>query len=89
MAAPRAPERTCVGCRGRSSKSDLLRIVLDRSGGVVADPSGSAPGRGAYVHRYPVCMQAAVRGGGLARALRADVGGIELGRLMEPIEGGT
>ena len=89
MTGARVPERTCVGCRAKLPKGDLLRIVRSPRGEVAVDPSGSAPGRGAYLHRDRDCLDAALRRRGLARALRADVGGIEVGRLTELIEGGT
>lgn len=89
MSVARAPERTCVGCRAKGPKAGLLRIARLPTGDVVVDPSGTSPGRGAYVHRDRDCQQAVLRRGALARALRSGVGGNEVGRLMEMIEGGT
>ncbi|MFJ7060393.1 YlxR family protein [Streptomyces griseobrunneus] len=64
------PERTCVGCRERAAKSELLRIVVDE--GVCApDPRGTLPGRGAYVHRTSVCLDLAVRRRAFPRAFKA------------------
>ncbi|MFH8475285.1 YlxR family protein [Streptomyces sp. NPDC018000] len=64
------PERTCVGCRERAAKSELLRIVAD--GDVcVPDPRGTLPGRGAYVHPVPVCLDLAVRRRAFPRAFKA------------------
>jgi uncharacterized protein len=83
-AAPE-PVRTCVGCRARARKATLVRIVA-APGGPRLDPSGTAPGRGAYVHRDPACLSAAGREGVLARALRTGLGGEEVGRLMLEIE---
>ena len=80
-----APTRTCVGCRGTADRGDLLRLVRTE-GGAKVDPSGSAPGRGAYVHRRAGCVAEAVRRGTLARALRTGVGPEELGRLQAEIE---
>ena len=37
------------------------------------DPSGSARGRGAYVHRTSACAEATLAKGALARALRTKV----------------
>ncbi|MEJ8642254.1 YlxR family protein [Streptomyces sp. MS1.HAVA.3] len=54
------PERTCVGCRERAVKSDLLRIVAIEDE-CVPDPRGTLPGRGAYVHPAVVCLDQAVR----------------------------
>ncbi|MGW2029973.1 MULTISPECIES: YlxR family protein [Streptomyces] len=63
------PERTCVGCRKRAAKNDLLRIV--KTGDTcVPDPRGTLPGRGAYVHPALVCLDQAVRRRAFPRALR-------------------
>ncbi|RSS81703.1 YlxR family protein [Streptomyces sp. WAC06614] len=63
------PERTCVGCRERAAKSDLLRIVAVE-GACVPDRRGTLPGRGAYVHPAVVCLDQAVRRRAFSRALR-------------------
>ena len=64
------PIRTCVGCRQATIKTDLLRIV--RSGAIaIPDCSGSAVGRGVYLHRNADCFERAVRKRAFARALRA------------------
>jgi predicted RNA-binding protein YlxR (DUF448 family) len=64
------PERTCVGCRARAAKKDLLRIVAVE-GECVPDHRGTLPGRGAYVHPALVCLDLAVRRRAFTRALRA------------------
>ncbi|MER0448637.1 YlxR family protein [Streptomyces sp. Edi4] len=64
------PERTCVGCRERAAKSDLLRIVAIE-GACAPDPRGTLPGRGAYVHPASVCLDQAVRRRAFSRAFRA------------------
>ena len=66
----RAPERTCAGCRARAPRGSLLRIVRGADG-VRVDRSGSAPGRGAYVHRGPGVRRRGARQG-RARAGAAD-----------------
>ncbi|MFR0356853.1 YlxR family protein [Streptomyces sediminimaris] len=63
------PERTCVGCRQRAAKKDLLRTVAIE-GACVPDDRGTLPGRGAYVHPAPVCLDLAVRRRAFTRALR-------------------
>ncbi len=68
----REPVRTCVGCREDAGKRGLVRLV--RAGGVVrADPTGRAPGRGAYLHPDRACVELARRRHGLERALKAKV----------------
>ncbi|WP_166351642.1 YlxR family protein [Phytoactinopolyspora limicola] len=72
-AAARAPIRTCVGCRDRAEKQELLRVVVDGSGptpGLVPDPEGRLPGRGAYIHPRPGCLDTATRRRAFARAFR-------------------
>ena len=52
------PVRTCIGCRSREEKVRLIRIVL-RDGGVAVDVRQREPGRGAYVHPRPECLDQA------------------------------
>ena len=69
--------RTCVGCRQRATKSELLRVVAgDRGAGleVVPDPAGRAPGRGAHLHPTSTCLELAIRRRAFPRALRASGG---------------
>ncbi|MBA2699507.1 MAG: YlxR family protein [Nocardioidaceae bacterium] len=69
------PVRTCVGCRERATKSDLLRIVAvgdDSPRAVVPDERGRTPGRGAHLHPSPRCLDQAERRRAITRALRLD-----------------
>ncbi|MBT1097820.1 DUF448 domain-containing protein [Streptomyces sp. WAC 01325] len=78
------PERTCVGCRERAAKTDLLRIVAIKDE-CVPDPSGTLPGRGAYVHPALVCLDQAVRRRAFTRALRAP-GALDTKALRRYVE---
>ena len=68
------PVRTCIGCRERAAKSELLRVTAgsDANGqpAVVPDPDGTALGRGAHLHPTAECYDLAVRRKAFARALR-------------------
>jgi predicted RNA-binding protein YlxR (DUF448 family) len=81
-----SPVRMCVGCRRSADRASLLRLVRGPDGSVEPDPSGSAAGRGAYVHRDPACVASAIERGAVARALRTggDVDGAA--RLRNMIE---
>ncbi|MEV0702335.1 YlxR family protein [Saccharopolyspora sp. NPDC050389] len=71
--ASRGPVRTCVGCRARTSSSELLRVVAEvgRAGPVaVPDPRRRQPGRGAWLHPDPACLRLAERRRAFPRALR-------------------
>ncbi|UYQ64733.1 YlxR family protein [Streptomyces peucetius] len=78
------PERTCVGCRERAAKSDLLRIVVIE-GECVPDDRGTLPGRGAYVHPALVCLDLAVRRRAFPRAFRAQ-GPLETAAVRRYVE---
>ncbi|MFJ5805351.1 YlxR family protein [Streptomyces sp. NPDC093093] len=79
------PERTCVGCRERAAKSDLLRIVAVEDE-CVPDPRGTLPGRGAYVHPAAVCLDQAVRRRAFPRALRS-AGTLDTAELRKAVAG--
>ncbi|WP_190140781.1 YlxR family protein [Streptomyces longispororuber] len=78
------PERTCVGCRERAAKSELLRIVAVE-GVCVPDPRGTLPGRGAYVHPALVCLDLAVRRRAFPRAFRVQ-GPLDTAELRGNVE---
>ena len=78
------PIRTCVGCRARAPKDELVRIVRTHEG-PRADPAATMPGRGAYVHPTRACVEEGLRGA-VTRALRSGPGGDEVGRLMLDLE---
>src|SRR5689334_658371 len=71
MRARVCPVRTCVGCRQRAAKDDLLRIAVI-GGECVPDPRGTLPGRGAYLHPDTACYDLAVRRRAFARAYRVS-----------------
>ena len=84
----RAVIRTCVGCRERAIRRELLRVVAgpdaDGSGdpAVVPDPRGTALGRGAYLHPTTGCLALAERKRAFPRALRV-AGGLSTQALRE------
>ena len=69
-----APVRTCIGCRARDEKTLLLRVVAHEAG-VEIDIRQVLPGRGAYLHPRPGCLEQALRRRSLVRALRSEIDG--------------
>jgi uncharacterized protein len=69
-----APVRTCIGCRERAEKWQLLRIVASE-GAVAVDDRQMLPGRGAYLHPRPGCLEQALKRRSLGRALRSEIDG--------------
>lgn len=78
------PQRTCVGCRQVLPKRQLIRVVRS-SEGVVIDPSGKLPGRGAYLHDQKSCWVKALKGS-LANALRTTIQEQDLAALRTYLE---
>jgi len=68
------PVRTCIGCRERAAKHELLRVTagsdVDGQPAVVPDPTATTPGRGAHLHPTTECYDLAVRRRAFTRALR-------------------
>ena len=69
----KTPIRTCVSCRTSSEKKSLVRIVRTSEGEVRIDPTGKAPGRGAYLCGAKECVALAVKANKLGRALRCEI----------------
>ena len=51
------PMRMCVACREMKPKQSMMRVVKNADGDIYADPTGKAPGRGAYVCDSEECRQ--------------------------------
>ncbi|GAA1484475.1 YlxR family protein [Brachybacterium fresconis] len=82
------PERTCVGCRQVSPRDQLVRLVRESAPDGAAprvrpDPTGSAVGRGAWLHPDTSCLDLALRRGGFARSFR---GAVDTGLLARDLE---
>ena len=65
------PVRTCIGCRVRAPRAQLLRLVND-DGRLAVDARAVAPGRGAWIHTDPTCLELAERRRAFGRALRVS-----------------
>ena len=82
--APRerhVPLRSCVVCRTKMPKRDLVRVVVTPEGDCVVDETGKLTGRGAYLCHRPACWQTAAKGERLAHALRESVSDASKERL--------
>jgi len=68
------PQRMCVGCRVMKNKKELIRVVRTPEGSVELDSTGKKSGRGAYICADPECLNLAVKGKRLQKALQHEVG---------------
>ena len=53
----REPLRMCIACREMKPKKEMLRVVKNADGEINADPTGKAPGRGAYICGNEECRK--------------------------------
>ena len=73
MTMPRKRPRRCVACGKEDAKRELLRVVRSPEGEVEMNPSGKAPGRGAYLCIDLECVRLAKKKNALSRALKLSV----------------
>lgn len=66
------PERSCITCRGKKAKGELIRLVYS-AGAITIDPKRKQSGRGAYLCPVRECWEAGLRNNRLDYALRAKL----------------
>ncbi len=78
------PQRTCIGCRQKGLRSELLRLVTDGSGSstVVVDERRRMAGRGAWLHPSEKCLALAIKRRAFGRALKGAAGTADVERRI-------
>ncbi|NBR64935.1 MAG: YlxR family protein [Micrococcales bacterium] len=79
------PVRTCVGCRQRGDRADLIRII-NSQGFLKIDTQKSHPGRGSWLHSSSKCLGIAVERSAFGRALKAKMDHEQIEELANFIE---
>lgn len=77
------PQRSCVICRAKSSKDNLIRIVKDPENLLVVDTSKKLPGRGIYLCPDLECIEKAKKSHVPENILRASSNEIFWENLVE------
>lgn len=54
------PMRMCIACREMKPKREMTRVVKNAEDEISLDPTGKAPGRGAYVCSDERCLKKAI-----------------------------
>jgi len=80
--AKHVPERSCIACRRKRAKWELVRIVRTADGEVEIDPRGKKAGRGAYLCRLQECWQEGLKRKRVERALRSHIAAQRLSELL-------
>ncbi len=77
--------RTCVGCRQRGNRSDLIRIA-NFQGNLSVDTEKKMPGRGSWLHKKTKCLETAVERKAFGRAFRGKADLEQVTDLVKQIE---
>ena len=77
--------RTCVGCRQRGNRSDLVRIA-NFQGNLSVDSDKKLPGRGSWLHKKTKCLETAVERKAFGRAFRGKADLEQVTDLVKQIE---
>lgn len=67
------PQRTCIGCKEKKDKKELIRIVKDKEGNITLDRTGRSNGRGAYICDNVQCLEKAIKTKALARTFEMKI----------------
>ncbi len=65
--------RTCISCRKKDNKHNLIRIVNSKVDGIIADVEQNLEGRGAYICKDEQCFNKLKKTKNLSRALRVNI----------------
>jgi predicted RNA-binding protein YlxR (DUF448 family) len=66
------PVRTCVSCRSKKAKKELVRLVLDKDNRVIIDRFRKKEGRGIYLCNNESCMAGFLKNKRPGRFFRTD-----------------
>jgi predicted RNA-binding protein YlxR (DUF448 family) len=72
LRARHVPERTCVSCRRKAGKRELVRLVCS-GGAVEADLRGKMPGRGIYLCLSSECWENGLKNNRIEYGLRTKL----------------
>ena len=64
------PLRTCIGCRKKGPKHEMVRMVMDKDTVPVWDRLQNLPSRGAYLCPRPACLEKALKHNRIGYAFR-------------------
>lgn len=67
------PQRMCVGCQEMKHKKQLIRVVRTPEDSIEIDSTGKRSGRGAYICQDIECLNKAIKGKRLDKALQRPI----------------
>lgn len=66
------PIRTCVSCRSKMAKMELIRLVVNGDNRIVVDKLKKVNGRGIYICNDSTCMERFLKNRDYGRFFRTD-----------------
>lgn len=82
------PQRSCVICRQKKNKNELIRIVKNKENEISIDRTGKKEGRGAYICDSEECLTKAMKTKALERVLENKIDEKFYEELRKNITGG-
>lgn len=67
------PQRSCVVCRTKKDKNELIRIVKNKNNEINIDEKGKLEGKGAYICDSIDCFEKSKKVKALERALEVEI----------------
>ena len=67
------PLRTCIGCKCKKPKKEMIRIIRTPDGKIEIDETGKKSGRGAYICGDVKCLDIVLRENSLKKSLKQDI----------------
>ncbi len=86
MSPKKIPLRTCIVCRQAKEKSQLMRVVKQKTGDIFIDTTFKADGRGAYICKDKECVLKAQKSGALSRAFKCPIDPSLYEQLVDGVE---
>lgn len=80
------PERTCLGCRKKITKNQLIRIVKTPENKFVIDSTGKINGRGAYICKNEECVKKCIKTKALNRNFKTTIENDVYDKLLKEFE---
>ena len=82
----KTPSRMCLGCQEMKPKKSLVRVVRTPEEQIEVDYTGKRAGRGAYICPNRLCLDKALQGKRLEKALKHPVAPEIKTVLLERVE---
>jgi len=77
------PQRMCIGCHEMKAKKELVRIVKTPLSEIEVDLTGKKSGRGAYLCPAADCLQKAMKGKKIEKALQMSLDKEKMEKIKE------